>query len=138
MRPCTVQKCLREGTEYLRDAGYVCPEHFEVLPNQEWIRQDFAESVRGSAKPTILVGESLLALDEYVLLEAPERWIRDGGRTFNPPKPDFFSEDRFPIRVRRRGEESEREITLVIPREMFAEVAEFFSRLLPRDAPEDD
>jgi hypothetical protein len=132
-KPCRVQKCLNEATEYLVPAGEVCAEHKRTLPNQEWIREDFGESVIGSARPTILVGESLLALDEYVLREAPHRIIRDGRRTFNPPKPDFFVEDRFPIRVRRRGEDGDRDITLVIPPELMAEVADFFRRMTPRD-----
>ncbi|MEC4840904.1 hypothetical protein R2360_15695 [Mycobacteroides chelonae] len=131
-KPCRVQKCLNEATEYLTPAGDVCAEHEKSLPSQEWILADSEQSVTGMAKPTILVGESLQALNEYILLEPPEAFTRDGSRQYNPPEDFPFFENRVPLRVRRRGDE-ERDFTLVVPQEMLLALAAFFTRLCPRD-----
>jgi hypothetical protein len=126
-KPCRVQKCLNEATEYLLPVGDVCAKHNSTLPQEEWILVESEQSATGIAGATILIGESLRALNEYILLEPPETLIRDGSRQYNPPEDFPFSEVRVPLRVRRRGD-VERDFSLVIPPEMFPALAKFFTR----------
>jgi len=117
-------------------AGDVCAEHKATLPAKEWILAGSEQSATGYAQPTILVDESLRALNEYVLLEPPDEVTRDGSRQYGPPEDDFYSEYRIPFRVRRRGDE-ERSFTLVIRPEMMPALAAFFCRQSPGDVPPD-
>ncbi|VEG58137.1 Uncharacterised protein [Mycolicibacterium aurum] len=91
----------------------------------------------GVANPHVLVGDSLIALDEYILVEVPHRWERDGSRQYNPPEAMYFAEDRVTLSVRRRGDAEERDFTLVVAPDMFAPMAKFFASLAPPEQPED-
>jgi hypothetical protein len=71
-------------------------------------------------EPSILMGESLRSLHQYVLLEPPTL-LRTGS-----------CGDHVPLRVRRRGDGDESELTLVIPPEMLAAVAAFFEHVAKR------
>ena len=67
------------------------------------------------------MGESLLALNQYVLLEAPTK-IQSGSR----------HRHNVPLRVQRRGEPNERELALVIPPNMLPAVAKSFQHWAER------
>ena len=125
MTQCRVQKCMsaaNEAIEPLPLAGPLCDEHrAKLTAGEDWERQGSEQSAVGTAEPTILMGESLLALNQYVLLERPKR-IGSGNSHGH----------HVPLRVRRRGDPAERDFALVIPPDMLSDVAGFFQHLSER------
>jgi hypothetical protein len=119
MTPCNALKCpnaANETVEPLLIVGPLCDEHrTRVLAREDYEVQGSEESVTGTAHPTVLMGDSLRSLNQYVLLEPPTR-IGSGSRHGH----------HVPLRVQRRGDGDERELTLVIRPEMLAAVAQRF------------
>lgn len=108
-----------ETVEPLPLAGPLCDEHrARLIAGEDWEPQGSQQSATGTAEPSILMGESLLALNQYVVLEAP-RTIRSGSRHGHL----------IPLQVRRRGDPNERELTLVIPPDMLPAFANFFQHV---------
>lgn len=122
MTPCSVQKCTsaaNEAVEPLLVAGPLCDDHrARLLAGEDYELQGSEESATGMSQPTVLIGESLLALNQYVLLEGPQRLNTGDSRHGHV----------VPLRVQRRGEGDERGLNLVIPPEMLTAVADFFQR----------
>lgn len=97
--------------------GPLCDDHrARMLNGEDYELQRTAKTPIGMAPPTVLMGESLLALNEYVLLEPPTT-LGTGGVKGDPVT----------LRVQRRGAESDTEITLLIKQEDFYAVARFFN-----------
>ena len=71
-RRCRVQRCMsaaNEAVEPLVEAGPLCDEHREkLIAGHDWELQGSEQSATGTSEPTILMGESLQALNEYILL----------------------------------------------------------------------
>jgi hypothetical protein len=122
MTPCNVQKCpntANEAVEPLLVVGPLCDDHrARLVAGEDWELQGSEESATGTSQPTVLMGESLLALNQYVLLEAPKS-IRSGCRRGHL----------VPLRVHRRGDPNERELFLVISPDMLPAVANFFQHI---------
>lgn len=109
-------RAANESAEPVARAGPLCDVHREQLTaGQDWEPHPGG----GEAEPAILMGDSLLALDQYILLETPSAILRR--QTIG---------DHIPLRVRRRGETRERELTLVIPPHLLPGVTQFFQQLL--------
>src|SRR5712672_1089342 len=123
MTPCNVQKCpnaANETVEPLPIVGPLCDDHrARVLAGEEWELQGSDEAATGMSQPTVLMGDSLRSLNQYVLLEPPNKMVTGDspGRLV-------------PLRVQRRGEPDERELNLVIPPDMLPAVAEFFQAVV--------
>jgi hypothetical protein len=120
MTACNVQKCLNPANETLQPlpiVGPLCDEHrARVLAVEDYEVQGSEESATGTAQPTVLMGDSLLALDQYVLLEAPTKISVGRSRHGHL----------VPLRVKHRGESSKPEFNLVIPPDMLPAVANLF------------
>ncbi len=73
MTQCRVQRCMsaaNEAVEPLVEAGPLCDEHREkLIAGHDWELQGSEQSATGTSESTILIGESLQALNEYILLE---------------------------------------------------------------------
>jgi hypothetical protein len=121
MTQCNVQKCLsaaNEAVEPLLLAGPLCDDHrARLLAGEDWELQGSQPSL-GTAQPTVLMGDSLLGLNEYVLLEPPSS-IESGGH----------HGDVVPLRVHRRGEPDDRELNLLIKPDMLPAIADFFQHI---------
>jgi hypothetical protein len=74
------------------------------------------------SQPTVLMDDSLRSLNQYVLLEPPTSFD-----TGNPRHGDLV-----PLRVHRRGDPNEGELTLAIPLEMLPAIADFFQHIAER------
>jgi hypothetical protein len=126
MTPCNVLECrntANETVEPLLLAGPLCDDHrARLLAGEDWELQGSEESATGTSQPAVLLGDSLLGLDQYVLLEPPNR-LRVGSRRHG---------HLVPLRVQRRGEPADREVNLVIPPEMLPAVAQRFQDLAER------
>lgn len=122
MTPCNVQKCpnsANEALEPLLIVGPLCDEHrARVLSGEDYELQGSEESATGMAQPTVLIGDSLLSLNQYALLAPPTKMV-----TGDSPG------HRVPLRVQRRGDKAERELNLVIPPDMLPAVAAFFQHV---------
>src|SRR6476620_9315758 len=109
MTPCNVLECPRlanEEVEPLLLAGPLCDDHrARLLAGEDGELQGSEESATGTSPPAVLLGDSLLGLHQYVLLEPPKR-LSVGSRRHGHV---------VPLRVQRRGEPADREVNLVIP-----------------------
>lgn len=114
---------VNEAVEPLPIVGPLCDEHRAKLMagDEDWELQGSEQSADGSTDPYILMGDSLRALNQYVLL-APPTSMTSGTRRG----------DLFPLRVHRRGDSDESELTLLITREMLPGVAQFFQHVAER------
>jgi len=98
--------------------GPLCDDHrAKVLAGEDYELQGSEESATGTAQPTVLMGDSLRSLDQYVLLEPPSKMVTGDS-----------SGHRVPLRVQRRGDSDERELNLVIPRNLLSDTGQFFQR----------
>ena len=125
---CKVLKCEQEAVQVVPVIGPLCVEHFKTLPNSgtEWILEP-GDSLPGGghAESMILTGEGLRELHEYLLLEVPTQ-LNTGSsrRIYTPPEPNTLQ---IPIRVRRRGEDIETDMTLIVRRDQLGPLGAFFS-----------
>ena len=126
MTPCNVQKCpnaANEAVEPLLIAGPLCDEHrARVLAGEDLEVQGSDESVTGTSQPTVLMGDSLLALNQYALLEPPTKIISGSSQHGHL----------VPLRVQRRGAASDTELTLLVRTDQLRAVAAFFSHVAER------
>ncbi|WP_319454543.1 MULTISPECIES: hypothetical protein [unclassified Mycobacterium] len=122
MTPCNALKCLTAANETMEPlplVGPLCDDHrARALAGEDFELQGSEPSVTGTAQPTVLMGDALLSLDQYVLLEPPTELVsgKSPGQLV-------------PLRVRRRGEPTDREVNLVIPDDMMPAVVAFFDEL---------
>jgi hypothetical protein len=126
MPPCNVQKCpnaANETVEPLLIAGPLCDDHrARLLAGEDWELQGTEKTAIGMSQPTVLMDDSLRSLNQYVLLEPPTSFD-----TGNPRHGDLV-----PLRVHRRGDPNEGELTLAIPLEMLPAIADFFQHIAER------
>ena len=131
MSPCAVQRCLEEATwpVKLKEPGEVsatfiavevCKPHRDLLASKsvEWI----LETTKDPLEPkwwqqTLLVGEELRLLDEFILQEPPAVKARPDvhSRIFSDDAHDGLHVE---LEVRRRGSENSETMTIVIPPSM--------------------
>jgi hypothetical protein len=135
MSPCAVQRCMQEATwpVKLKEAGEasatyiwteVCKPHRDLLASKsiEWILEITKDPLNPRwHQQTLMDGEDLQVLDEFILQEPPSVKKR----------PDVYSrifsnntDDRLHLasNVRRRGDEATETMTVVIPPSMVDEL----------------
>ena len=96
-------------------AGPLYDEHrAKLIAGEDWELQGSEQSAVGTSEPTILMGDSLLPLNQYVLLEPPPRLVSGGSRHGHL----------VPLRVQRRGSSNESELTLLVSPDLLRAVAE--------------
>jgi hypothetical protein len=121
MTQCRVEKCMsaaNEAVEPLPVAGPLCDEHrARLTAGEDWELQGSEQSAVGTSEPTVLMGDSLLALNQYVLLEPPTKLVSGSSRHGHL----------VPLRVQRRGSSNEVDLTLLVGSDHLRAVAEFFS-----------
>jgi hypothetical protein len=116
MAHCVVLTCDGEATKPYA-FWPVCDEHYQQLDSgAEYRRQGTEQAATGMSGPVLLMGQSLLDLNEYIVLEPPTHLIDDS---------DCPDGTLFPLRVRRRGG-TESDLTLVLPDDVLNHLVEMF------------
>jgi hypothetical protein len=131
MSPCAVQRCMQEATwpVKLKDSGEgsatfisaeVCKPHRDLFASNsvEWILEITKDPLNPRwHQETLLVGEELKSLDEFILEEAPALKERPDvySRIFSDEAHDGLH---VALQVRRRGSEDPETMTVVIPPSM--------------------
>jgi hypothetical protein len=148
---CAVQRCPREGTwpVKLKEAGEeiaagrvsgtfiavpACKEHRDLLMSKsvEWILEIGKDPLNPKwHQQTLLLGEDLRPLDEFILQEAPVVKERPDlySRTFSDVAHDGLH---VTLELRLRGSEETKTTTVVIPPSMIAG----FAQLLREHSPD--
>lgn len=110
----------------------VCQQHAEKLaePYAEWMYDFSKDPVTDDYHGSVLMGETLQELDEYILVARP-----DTVKVHTPTGRIFSHEDHngyhIPVRVRRRGSEDYKQLTLVIPRHTLPSVVDLLKKWAP-------
>ena len=105
MSHCRVLACDREATTAYAFWPVCGPHDDELQAGAEYRPQGSEQSALGMAAPMLLMGQQLLDLNEYIVVEPPDELAHDG---------DCPEGTLLPLRVRRRGD-TETDITLVLP-----------------------
>lgn len=133
---CQVHQCTEEAAvlHTLRERqgwlGYpmefaVCEPHRDLLsrPDTEWVLSN------DTTGRVLRVGESLQELNEYILMEAPTTVTGYGaGRDFSHRE---HNGHHIPLKVRRRGDATATEMTLVVPFEKMADFVHLLQLMVP-------
>jgi hypothetical protein len=140
-----VQKCTNEGTEQFTVKekkewtdipvyAAVCPDHLEQLGKleTEWLYELSKDPVSGQMEPSLIVGDGLQGLNEYILTAAPDTvtYYTTTARVFSHP--EHHNGHHVPLHVRRRGGDYQ-EITLVIPFDKLPGLVDLLKSVMPRD-----
>ena len=125
---CAVQRCINEGTEQFTvkpkrewaDTAItvaVCEDHAAQLGDleTEWLYERSEDPVTKRVEPSLILGEDLQGLDEYILAAEPGEVISYGPNARVFSHPGHHDGHHIPIVLRRRGSREYQEMTLVIP-----------------------
>lgn len=118
MSHCRVLTCDREATKYFQTYPVCDPHNDKLVGGAEYRKQSSEQSVLGTSEPMLLMGQQLLDLNEYIVLEPPH----DFGSHIDCPEGK-----QLPLHVRRRGD-TETDITLVLPPEVLTRFGTIFSK----------
>lgn len=114
MAHCCVLTCDNESTK-LFAFWLVCDGHHGQLEaGAEFRRQGSETSATGMAPPALVMGQQLLDLNEYLVLEPPTELIHDS---------DCPEGTKLPLRVRQFGG-TETDLTLILPNDVLQQLAE--------------